>query len=326
MIIPTLAAGPLLGLCLDSLKRQRCEDFETVVVDNGGTLEGEARPGVRVITPAGNLGFGGAINAAIESTESELVAVLNDDAEAEPDWLEALVRAADAHPRDGMFASCVLLGDTGLLDSAGMLLCGDGTGKQRGHRRPPEEFERDDEVFFPSGSAALFRRAMLDQIGLFESGFFLYGEDTDLGLRGRWAGWGCRYVAGARVHHRYSRSAGAASLLKAYYVERNRLFVAIRNLPPKMLLRVPATAIARYWHHARASRKGIGAAGAHRAGGGSAIGLGWVVVKAHAAILVALPRLLAQRRAIRRGRVLTDEEFGELARRYRIEPEEVAAQ
>ena len=76
----------------------------------------------------------------------------------------------------------------------------------------------------PSGSAALYRREMLEEIGLFDESFFLYCEDTDLGLRARWAGWECLYVPDAMVEHRYSHSAGKASALKAYYVERNRLF------------------------------------------------------------------------------------------------------
>ena len=87
------------------------------------------------------------------------------------------------------------------------------------------------DALLPSGSAALYRRKMLDEIGLFDETFFLYCEDTDLGLRARWAGWECVYVPGAVVEHRYSHSAGRASPLKAYYVERNRLYTAIKNLP-----------------------------------------------------------------------------------------------
>ena len=86
-------------------------------------------------------------------------------------------------------------------------------------------------MLLPSASAALYRRAMLEEIGLFDEDFFLYCEDTDLGLRARWAGWKCIYVPGAVVDHHYSHSAGRASRLKAYYVERNRLFVAAKNFP-----------------------------------------------------------------------------------------------
>ena len=77
-------------------------------------------------------------------------------------------------------------------DSAGMLICADGSSKQRGHGLPPEAFGQQEEVLLPSGSAALYRREMLEDIGLFDEDFFLYCEDTDIGLRGRWAGWKCR--------------------------------------------------------------------------------------------------------------------------------------
>ena len=83
-----------------------------------------------------------------------------------------------------------------------MLIARDGSSKQRGHGEPPAKFAADSDTLFPSGSAALYRRKMLDEIGLFDERFFLYCEDTDLGLRARWAGWECVYVAGAVVEHR----------------------------------------------------------------------------------------------------------------------------
>jgi GT2 family glycosyltransferase len=123
---------------------------------------------------------------------------------------------------------------------------GDGSSKQRGHGRPPKFFPVAEEVLFPSGSAALYRRAMLEQIGGFDEDFFLYCEDTDLGLRARWAGWRCLYAPEAVVEHHYSHSAGRASRLKAYYVERNRLFVLAKNFPARMLAAAPFVSLARY--------------------------------------------------------------------------------
>ena len=81
-----------------------------------------------------------------------------------------------------------------MLDSAGMLIAADGSSKQRGHGEPPANIRAASDALFPSGSAALYRRKMLDEIGLFDERFFLYCEDTDLGLRARWAGWECAYV------------------------------------------------------------------------------------------------------------------------------------
>src|SRR5260370_21202229 len=79
----------------------------------------------------------------------------------------------------------------GRLDSAGMLVCPDGSSKQCGHLESPDKFPRRRHALLPSGCAALYRREMLDEIGLFDESFFLYCEDTDLGLRARWAAWEC---------------------------------------------------------------------------------------------------------------------------------------
>ena len=141
-----------------------------------------------------------------------------------------------------MCASQVRLFGEPRLDSAGMLVARDGSSKQRGHGRLPEDFPVLEEVLMPSGSSALYRRSMLEEIGGFDDDFFLYCEDTDLGLRARWAGWKCLYVPGAVVEHHYSHSAGRASPVKAYYVERNRLFVLVKNFPGGMLLAAPLVA------------------------------------------------------------------------------------
>ena len=106
-----------------------------------------------------------------------------------------------------------------------------GTTKQRGHRGPGHPAGEPSEALIPSGCAALYRRSMLDQIGLFDSDYFLYCEDTDLGLRGRLAGWNCLYVPGAVVEHDYSSTTGRASAQKAYFVERNRLYTVVKLFP-----------------------------------------------------------------------------------------------
>src|SRR6185312_14572194 len=182
---------------------------------------------------------------------------------------------------------------TETLDSAGMLIAADGSSKQRGHSALPDLFLEAPQALFPSGSAALYRRTMLDQIGLFDETFFLYCEDTDLGLRARWAGWDCRYVSGAVVEHFYSRSAGRATPLKAYYIERNRLYTVLKNFPSRLLWRVPFTSALRYFWHMIALLAGKGKGAEFRRSGYSAILLPFLVLRAYAATLFRLPDLLA---------------------------------
>ncbi len=135
---------------------------------------------------------------------------------------------------------------------------------------------------------------MLEEIGLFDEDFFLYCEDTDLGLRARWAGWKCLYVADAVVDHHYSHSAGRASALKAYYVERNRLFVIAKNFPAGMLLLAPFVTIARYAWHLRWMLVRRGAAARFREDEGGALLLVWIAIRAHLACFWRCVSPLAQ--------------------------------
>jgi GT2 family glycosyltransferase len=279
---------------------------------------------VRVIANPQNVGFGAAVNQAFHASATPYLATLNDDAVADPRWLETLLTDAEAHPRIGMFASEVRMAGTGTLDSAGMLIACDGSSKQRGHGSPIPSTNAPDALL-PSGSAALYRRAMLDEIGLFDESFFLYCEDTDLGLRAQWAGWGCRYVPGAVVEHRYSHTAGRATPLKAYYVERNRLYTIVKNFPARMLWAAPFASVARYWWHLSALFGGHGKGAEYRQAGHPAALLPYLVVRANLAALFRLPALLAARRRVRKTRRITSAEFRSLLAGHSITVRQVAA-
>ncbi len=328
MVIPTLTAGEPLEQCLRSLEGQTFQDFEVVVIDNSS--KGLARDAIaggsaRVIENPCNVGFGAAVNQGFRASRAQFIATLNDDAVAQPGWLEALLRVLEPRPEAGMCASKVLLAGKGVLDSAGMLICPDGSSKQRGHGRPASEFSAPEDVLLPSGSAALYRRAMLEETGGFDEDFFLYSEDTDLGLRARWAGWRCLYAPDAVVEHRYSHSAGRASPLKAYYVERNRLFLLVKNFPAYALVEAPFAALSRYWWHLVSLRTGRGAAAQFRTEGNNGWKLGWIVLRAHFVLLLYVWGLVKKRRRIRRSAKLTPADFCRVLRQYSISPREVAA-
>ena len=322
VVVPTLAADETLAECLDSLERQTFQKFEVIVVDNSG---GKAKPAgrARVIVNQQNVGFGAAFNQAFRESHGPFLAVLNDDATVDPKWLEALLTAVEPRPDVGMCASQVRLAGTDKLDSAGMLLCRDGSTKQRGHNESPEDFPRRQETLLPSGSAAFYRREMLEEIGLFDEAFFLYCEDTDLGLRARWAAWECLYVPDAVVEHRYSHSAGRASALKAYYVERNRLFVIAKNFPVADLMLVPFFAMARYFWHFVYALGGRGKAAELQQSGSSVAKLPLYVLRAHFALLGRMPALWKQRRKMKRR--FTTKQFRRLVHRFSISPRQVAA-
>lgn len=328
MVIPTLSADRRLLECVAALEKQTQHEFEVIIVDNSGAGRargnGAARPGIRIIESPRNIGFGAAINEGFRQSRSAYIATLNDDAVPRPDWLASLVSAMEARPDVGMCASQVRLYGEEALDSAGMLVCGDGSSKQRGHGRPPGFFPVSEEALFPSGSAALYRRAMLERIGLFNEDFFLYCEDTDLGLRARWAGWRCLYVPDAVVEHHYSHSAGRASRLKAYYVERNRLFTLARNFPARMLAAAPWISLARYAWHLRYMLRGRGAAARFRLEGESAWRMPFYVLRAHLVLLMHGPSLWRQRQEIRRTARLSPRIYQRLLRAHSISARRIA--
>ncbi len=299
-----------------------------MVIDNSGqglvrAIE-EMSVAVRVIENEWNAGFGAAVNQAFVSSQAPLLATLNDDAVACPQWLAAMVAAVESQPDAGMWASQVRLSGKDTLDSAGMLLCPDGSSKQRGHGQQAHRFAESTDVLFPSGSAAMYRREMLEEIGVFDESFFLYCEDTDLGLRARWAGWKCRYVPGAVVEHRYSHSAGRASGLKARYVERNRVFLIVKNFPFRMIAQVPFYVMVRYMWHLAGMIRGRGAAGEFGREG-SALTLIWYVVNAHLEVLRHGAHLLEGRRQTMARARITAREFTRLAATHAISPREVAS-
>jgi GT2 family glycosyltransferase len=213
------------------------------VVDNGstdGSVEWvmEQYPETRLICNDSNVGFAVGNNQAIRASLAEYIVTLNNDTQVEPEWLAALVEAADDNPTVGMFASKMLFSDqTGIINSTG--ICLDAVGiawDRRGGERDDEEEIEPVEVFGPSAGAALYRRAMLDQIGLFDESFFMYLEDVDLAWRARLAGWRCLYVPAARVYHVHSATAVEGSPFKSRLLGRNKVWTIAKNYPSLRLM------------------------------------------------------------------------------------------
>jgi GT2 family glycosyltransferase len=312
------------------LRAQTCADFEIVVVDNSGRgAAGEVAraAGARLIENQANAGFGAAVNQGFQGSEAEFLCTLNDDAFPEPPWLETLITAARSGAKLGMCASQIRLADhPELLDSAGMQVYLDGSSKQRGHQAPAAEFGRQEEVLLPSGCAALYRAELFRDLGGFDADFFLYCEDTDLGLRARRAGWRCLYVPTAVVLHRYSRTAGRASARKAFYVERNRLYTVIKNFPVWTWPAIPVFSLYRYALHLWGMWRGRGLAAEFAGEAGKWWELAAIAVSANWQTLRALPRLLAKRRKARCAAKTSGWAFWRLLRRHAISARELALQ
>lgn len=316
-----------LAECVDSLLDQSYPRIEIIVVDNGST-DGSVRllnerygAKIRLIVNRANLGFTGGNNTGIVVATGAYVLLINNDAVAAPGWVAALVREAEGDAHIGMCASKIVsYDDAAEIDSVGLLLARDGLGRGNGRlARDDGRFGRPADALIPSGCAGLYRRTMLDEIGLFDEQFFMYCDDVDLGLRGRVAGWRCRYVPDAVVRHRYSKSAGRYSLRKVFLVERNRVWVMLKTFPwPLVALSIPWT-MGRLWWHVYAAWRGHGGAG--RAVEGVSISrLIITVLRAYWAALAGASAVLKRRRR----RTVSTMEFSHWLRYYGVSARDVA--
>jgi GT2 family glycosyltransferase len=318
-----------LEACLTSLTAQTYIPVEALVIDNGST-DGSVEwirvhfPGVRLIENGKNLGFGGGNNVGIRASRGRYVMILNNDTRLDPRCIEALKESIERDEKYGACASKILLQEGGdRIDAAGIAICPDGLSIGRGRMEPGDHYDRETEVFFASGCACLYRREMLEDIGLFDEDFFAYAEDTDMGWRARLAGWRCTYTPRAVVYHLHSASSGTYSRLKAYLVERNRIWVAIKNFPFPLLISGQFFTLWRYLWQAYGAFTGKGAAGGFTSEF-SKMDLVKILAKVYLSIWGSLPRLWGKRKIIRSKKRIHNREVYRLLREFGMSAREIA--
>ncbi len=316
--------------CLDSLRRQTFGDFETILVDNASTdgsvaFVKERYPEVTVIENHENLGYGGGNNAGIRESRGKYLVLLNNDTSVDPHWLQRLVETAEKDGSIGMCASKILnYYHRDIIDNTGLLLYRDGIGRGRGRlEKDIGQYDSEGEIFFPSGCAGLYKREMLDYVGLLDEDFFLYVEDVDIGLRARIAGWRCVYVPGAIVYHKYSATTEPYSPLKAYLVERNRIWVMLKCFPPGMILASAFYTLLRYLMQGYGALIGKGASGRFKESV-SVFKILETLMRAYVSALGGLGRMLRKRREIMELKKISKSEFRTLLRRFGVGVMEVS--
>jgi len=319
----------LLRACLASLRRQTEVTFETIVVDNGsadGSPEvAEREFGVRVIRNRENRGFCAANNQGIAAASGEFIALLNNDAEAHPGWLAALLRACSQAEDVGMAASKVLVWeDPRRIDKAGHLIFPDGQNRGRGTGELDRgQFDAEEEVLWPDGCAAMYRKEMLDRIGGFDEDFFAYGDDAELGLRARIAGWRCIYTPQAVVRHHRGSTLGKGSAHRLELIERNRLLLAIKLFPWSLLWLNPVFFAVRVAASLTAAGRSAGDT-AHFPGLAGKWSMAGAILRGDWNALRLAPRMLRKRVEMRRLRRLSPAQVRRLLLKYRLNLKDVA--
>jgi GT2 family glycosyltransferase len=214
--------------------------LEVILVDNAssdGSIEHvkSCYPWVNIVRNQKNLGFAGGTNVGIKQAKGEYILTLNNDTWIEKGFIEHLAEPI-AEKNVGMCASKMLFPD-GRINSTGICISRSGAAWDRGmFEMDKGQYDQEEEVFGPCAGAALYRKAMLEEIGLFDEDFFLYMEDVDLAFRGRLAGWKCIYVPEAVVYHHHGGTAGFGSDLSVYYGNRNVIWYAIKDFPTRLLI------------------------------------------------------------------------------------------
>lgn len=241
LVVLSFNGRDLLAATLPSVLSQ---GVEVLVVDNGsadgtGTYLREEWPGVRVLELLENVGVAAALNRGLAATTTEFVALLNNDVELAPGWLEPLLTTLRAHP-EAAAASGKLLryDDRERLDAAGDVLLRSSAAINRGAGELDRgQYDRAEAVFGVCAGAALYRRAAFDVVGLFDEAYFAYLEDVDWAMRAQLAGLGARYEPAAVAFH----MGGATTRRhKGFYVRlqrRNQLLLVAKTFPAGTLAR-----------------------------------------------------------------------------------------
>ena len=246
VIIPNLNGKGWLADSIASVWAQTEQDFELIVVDNGSTDESldiarqyVGRPNYTLIENKENTGFSHAVNQGIRIAKGEYIALFNNDAFAEPDWLENLIRAAQADKRIFAVSSLMIRHfERELADDAGDYVTILGFACKRGDGMKASRYARPCRVFSACGGAALYRKSILDEIGLFDENFFAYYEDVDLSWRANSMGYKNVYCPTAKCYHICGATTGAVRYnpFKSIQSGRNSILLPYKNMPILMFL------------------------------------------------------------------------------------------
>lgn len=267
VIIPNLNGGGELLDAVDSLVTQTLAPH-IIVVDNASTDDSITKlqhkyPDIEVILHDTNRGYAGGVNPgfarAIEMGAT-YTAPFNDDAVADPEWLQKLVAVLDANPHVGAAACKVLTADGKHLDSSADIYTNWGLPYPRGRGEADTgQYDHLTDIFGASGAASLYRVSALKQVGLLDEDFFAYYEDVDLSFRLQLAGWKVRYVPESRVYHKIGMTSGRMKGFTTYQTMKNLPLVAFKNVPKKYLWSVTwRLTIARTLFLGRAITRGQG--------------------------------------------------------------------
>jgi GT2 family glycosyltransferase len=253
VVIPNWNGEKYLAECLDSIEKQTIK-ADIVVVENNSTDSSlkilKNYPGIKVLKQDKNLGVAGGFTAGFEyalQNNYDLIALFNNDAVADKNWLNKLVEVLQSDKQVGI-ATCKLIQyDRIHIDSTGDVYSTRGLPFARGRNETDSgQYDDQTDIFAASGGASLYRTSMMKQIGLFDIDFFAYFEDVDLSFRAQLAGWKVKYVPSAIAYHRLGATSKKLGYFNNYHSIKNFWFVYIKNMPLSLFFKYLPLAIYAY--------------------------------------------------------------------------------
>ncbi len=254
VVIPNWNGAKTLSECMDSLLGQSVE-ADIIVVDDCSTdrsvglLKSKYRQ-VELIELARNSGFATAVNTGIEraiAKDSSYVALFNNDAVADKQWLENLAEKLNKNPKAGIATGKILNTNGKYIDSTGEFYSVWGLPYPRGRGESTDMYNKGEFIFGASGGASLYRTKMLQEIGLFDKDFVAYYEDVDLSWRAQLAGWKVAYVPKAIVYHKTSSSYGKVKGAATYHTLKNLPLLLWKNVPWELMPKIWPRLVLAYW-------------------------------------------------------------------------------
>lgn len=295
-----------LEMVQGTLEGQSLRDFDVTVVDNGSRDDSvaylrERWPEVSVVELPKNAGFPAAVNRGIEASRGRYVALLNNDIELSPDWLELLARELDGDPGLGFVTGKIMRHDApGVIEQAGHDFYTCGRFEPRGlDRTDTGQYDEPAPTAIVTAAAAMYRRDAIERAGAFDEDYFLYCEDADLCLRILLAGYRGLYVPGPKAFHVRGGTVGSRPDLPRFYLVRNALITLLKDLPASVLATsLPKIALYHWGQLTAARREGFARS----------------VLRAYGSFLRAIPATIRKRRRVQRERVMPTAEFRSLVR------------
>ena len=242
-VIPTYNGRSFIDTCIQSIKEQTYTNYEIIVIDDASSDESvdylrSTWHDIHVIQLQKNSGFCHAVNTGITSSSGKYVALINNDIELDPNWLESMIAAIQTQKNIFSISSKILnFHERDKIDDAGDIYTREGRAFKRGYGQHSTHYMDRGEVFSSSGAASLFDADILKNVGLFDESFTAYLDDVDIGFRARLMGYKNYYEPNAIAYHMGSMSYRKKSIFMGSLILKNSMAVIVKNIPSSLFWR-----------------------------------------------------------------------------------------